>query len=227
MGRRTIQPACQSRLPPTPAGPGSEAEQNRPASTGRTNSRSRHPTTRVRATLWCLGVDDLTLGERGVRCLGRLLDAIRSRLVALVAVLVAAGSLASVVPTIYNASTFPRISFNDWVLSASGAFGTRLQLGMVLAAILLVIDRLSAGPGQHVMFAVLVALGAVGVVANLGSLIIALSTDFSLVDVGDQVAEGHVILVLVYLAPAVVAGVTCWVGVVGSHLVSANEGNAR
>jgi hypothetical protein len=170
-------------------------------------------------------VDDHTWGERGVDRLRTLVDAGRSRPVALVAVLVAFGSLASTVPTLYNASSFPRVSFNNWVLSASRAVGTPMQLGLVVAAILLVVDCLSAGPGQRALFAALAALGAVGVVANLGSLIIALS-DFSLLDVGAQVAEGRAILVLEYLAPAVLAGLTCWVGVIGGGAVSGNVGDA-
>jgi hypothetical protein len=173
-----------------------------------------------------LTVDDLTLGERGVEHLRSRLDAVRSRPIALVGVLVAAGSLSFAAPTIYNASTLPNLSFNYRVLSASGAVGTPMQLGLVVAATLLIIDRLSAGPGQRVMLAALAAVGAVGVVANLGSLIIALSIDVSLVPVGGHVAEGRAILVLGYLAPAVLAGLTCWVGVIGGRAVPGNVGSA-
>jgi hypothetical protein len=172
-------------------------------------------------------VDELTLGERDVGRLGSLLDAVRSRPVALVAVLVAVGSLATAAPAIYSASTFPSVSFDDWVLIASGAFGTRMQLGLVVAAVLMLIDGLSSGSGQRVMFVALAAFGAVSVVANLGSLIISLSIDFSLLDVSAHVGEGRAILVLVYLAPAVLGGLTCWVGVIGNRLVSANPRSTR
>jgi hypothetical protein len=186
-------------------------------------SRTRH----WDGALWCPSVDDVTVGERRVERLRLLSDAVRSRPVTVVAVLMAVGSLASAVPSLHNASTFPGLSFDYWVLDASVGFGTPMQLGLVLTAVLLLIDRQSgAHPGQRALFASLAALGGIGVVANLAGVITALSIGLGK-GVAVQNAEERAVLVLHFLAPAALAALTCWVGRVGGRMVKASEGDER
>lgn len=169
-------------------------------------------------------MEDLTLGERGFEQLRSLLDSIRSRPVVLVAVLVTIGSLGSTVPTFYSAWTFPSISFNYRVLGSSAGLGPLMQLGLVVAAVLLLIDRLSAASSRRrAMFAILAVLAAVGVMANMASLIIALSISVPPTVGGAQVAEGRSVLVLDYLAPAALAALGCWIAVIGVRFESAHE----
>jgi hypothetical protein len=92
-----------------------------------------------------------------------------------------------------------------------------------VAAVLLLIDHLSAGPSPSVILAAIAAFGAIGLIANLGSLIVALSTDVTGVAGTAQVWQGRVALVLSYLAPAALAGLTCWIGVIGGGMVGATH----
>lgn len=121
----------------------------------------------------------------------------------------------STFPTIYNASTVPALTIRLRVLSATSAVGLPVQLALAIAALLLLVDSLSTGAGSRVGAVALGALGAAGVVANLGSLILALSTDASLIELGVNHAAGRVALVLRYLAPALLAAFTAWVSLAG------------
>jgi hypothetical protein len=59
--------------------------------------------------------------------------------------------------------------------------------------------------------------------ANLASMIIALSIRVPPTVGTVEVAEGRSVLVLDYVAPAALAALTCWIGVIGLRFMSAHE----
>ncbi len=69
---------------------------------------------------------------------------------------------------ITDASTFPGTTFTFWVTLASAGFAVRVQLCLLVAVLLLLLDRAggSTYTGQRASFAVPAGAGALGVAMN-------------------------------------------------------------
>lgn len=171
-------------------------------------------------------MEDLSLGERGAARLGIKFGQVRCRPAALVATLVGLGAVASAVPAMYTTWTVPQVAFDERVLAAAPAIGVRVQLGLAVAAVLLLIDRLATGRRLPALFAAAAGLGAVGAIGNLGSVIVVVIVDPYHVESAAG-APGVTVLILGYLASAMLAGLTLWLGVIGDRITPAiNRGTA-
>jgi hypothetical protein len=131
----------------------------------------------------------------------------------LLAAFITAGVTAELVAATINASSLPLESFWHRIELSSVGFGVITQLGLVVAAFLLLVDCLAAGRtlGVHgAMLPVVGALSATGVLANLTTMI-GLLADNSSHQIGlSEVGEGDAVVVTAYLAPTFLAALALW-----------------
>ena len=141
----------------------------------------------------------------------------RSRPTLAMAALAAIGAVATMAAGIALASIDSTGSFREWLVFAGSGFELPVQLCLLSASLLLVIDFLSSPPfsGQRAAFAALAFVGAVGVVADLGAMVAAFGPLTSLGNT--RVAEARATIVLVYLAPAMLAALVVWLSVRASR----------
>jgi hypothetical protein len=136
-----------------------------------------------------------------------------SRPVAVVAVLVILGAVAAMGAAFTGASLVSFGGFRAWIFVAVDGFRPDVQIGVLLASVLLVIDALNGGqfPGQRVLFGVILILAAAGVVANITAIVAWLTeVEFPPIGVG-MTAEVWTVIIAGYLTPTVLAAVSGWV----------------
>lgn len=157
-------------------------------------------------------VSQMSLGERMVlRSRWFLYDAI-SRPAAVVAVLVMLGAVAAMAAALTGASSVSFAGFRGRIFFAVDGFRTDVQLGVLVASVLLVIDTLSGGqfPGQRALFAVIGILAAAGVAANITAIVTWL-TEVGVPPIGvGTTAEAWTVIIAGYLTPTALAAVSGW-----------------
>lgn len=154
-------------------------------------------------------MSDMSPGERILLRFRWFVYDAGSRPVAAVAVLVILGVIAWMAASFTSASSTPLGSFRLWILYVVGGFGPDVQLGVLVATLLLIIDALTGAEfaGQRVLFAVIVVLAAVGIAANVTAIVAWLS--FGVGSVGTT-AEAWAQIIARYLSPTVLAAVAGW-----------------
>jgi hypothetical protein len=162
-------------------------------------------------------VTDLSAGERALLTVGSFVEGARSRPAVLMATLAAVGAIAAMAASLSGASSLSFGGFRSWILFAAAGFGLPTQLGLLVATLVLVIDGRSAEvyPAQRALFGGVVLMGVAGVAVNLMAMV-SLLTVANAQQVGaGTLAEAWTIIIAGYLAPAILAGFACWVGLIG------------
>ena len=152
----------------------------------------------------------------GERIVGRLLwflyDA-GARPVAVAAVLAIVGVMAVMAAALMNAWTLQDAGFTDGINVAAVGFKGNIQLVLLLAMLLLVIDARSADPfpGQRIAVVIVAVLAGAGVAANITQMAVLLHQLASLAGgVGNATSEWTAI-VTTQLVTTVLAAITGWV----------------
>jgi len=170
---------------------------------------------------------ELSLAERGYQHLRDRAQRTRPRPIALLAVSATIGALAAMASAIVDASTFPITGFTTWVTLASAGFVVPVELCLVLAVLLLLLD-LSGGdtyPGQRALFAVLVGAGAFSVAIDLTAMGVTLAQEGAPPVGAPRLAGSWAVVVLSLLVPAVLATLTSGLGLHGARSAG-NQGEA-
>jgi hypothetical protein len=165
-------------------------------------------------------------GERALLRLRWFVNDAGSRPLVISAVLVLLAVLTAMAASVVDASSDPFDGFRQWVLFASTGFRTEVQLGVVIAAVLLVIDALAGEPfpGQRALLGLLTVVAAAGVVANLGDMIARLSEVGMPVSPEGTTAAAWTVIITIDLAPTVLATVSAWMAIAGARCVSSGRG---
>lgn len=166
-------------------------------------------------------MSDVSPGERTLLWLRWFAYDAGSRPVAVAGVLVGLCVLAAIVASVLGASSEPIGGFRAWVYVAVEGFRTDVQLGVLVAGVLLVIDALTgeAFRGQRALFALLMIVAAAGVVGNVTA-IVAWLTEVGVPPIGvGTTAEGWTVIIASYLSPTVVAGAAGWLAMTGVRLL--------
>jgi hypothetical protein len=163
-------------------------------------------------------VTDLSLAERGFQHLRDKAGRARPRPIALLAISATAGALAAMASAIAGASTLPGTTFTVWATLASAGFAVRVQLCLVVAVLLLLLDRSGGGtyPGQRALFVVLVGAGALGVAMNLTAMGVTLAREGAPPVGAPRLAGSWAAVVCSSLVPALLAGLTSGLGLHGA-----------
>lgn len=163
-------------------------------------------------------MSDLSPGERVVLRLRWGVHDAAARPVAVAAVLITLAVSAAMASALAGASTDEVGGLRNWVFYAQSGFTTEVELGVLVAVLLLVVDARAGGPfrGQKSLFAVLAGIAAAGVVANVGTIVVYLS-DYAdsvvpfVTTVGDWTG-----IITVFLASAVLAATAMWIALRGA-----------
>ena len=168
---------------------------------------------------------DLSLAERGLLTIRHKLSDVQPRPVAALAVVIATGALIAIADALADASAVPGATFTFWVALASAGFGLPVELGLVVAALLLVLDSFSGAAyrGQRTLFGVLVAVGGVGIGVDLLAMIVVLVQDGAPPVRPARLAASWAALVCSYLAPVSLGALTCLLGVHGRRLLTTSK----
>ncbi len=142
-----------------------------------------------------------------------------ARPVAVAAALVTLGAIASMAASLIEASADSLGGFRQWVFFASTGFGTDVQLGVLVAALLLVIDALAgdAFPGQRAIFGLILIVAAAGLVGNVTALAAWLTEVYGGPIGAGTNFEAWTVIVATYLAPTVLAAVSVWMALTGAR----------
>ena len=162
---------------------------------------------------------DLSLAERGYRHLLERAQRTRPRPVALVAASTLVGALAAMASAVIDASTFPGTDLTSWVTLASSGFAVRVQLCLLVAVLLLLLDLSGGGtyPGQRAVFAVLIGAGALGMATNLTAMGVTLAQEGAPPVGVPRLAGSWAVVVLSLLVPVVLAALTSALGLHGAR----------
>jgi hypothetical protein len=160
-------------------------------------------------------VEETSVGERIVaRFLWFLYDA-GSRPVAVAAVLAVVGVTAVIAAGLTNAWTLQDAGFTDWINVAAVGFSGSIELLLLFALLLLVIDARSGDPfpGRQPVLVIVAVLAVAGVAANITQMVVLLHQLASLAGgVGNATSEWTAI-VTTQLSTTVLATITGWVAV--------------
>ena len=171
-------------------------------------------------------VSDMSPGERAlVRFRWFLYDA-GSRPLVVVAVLVMLAAVAAMAASVVGASADSVGGFRQWVSFASTGFRTEVELGVLLAAVLLIVDSLTGGtfPGQRAVLGLLVIVATAGVVANVGNIVAWLPEVGRSAAPERTIVEAWIVIIATYLAPTVLATVTAWMVLGGARSLGNQTG---
>lgn len=171
-------------------------------------------------------VSDVSPGERAVLRIRWFVFDAAARPVAVASVLILMAVVAAMSAALVGASTDQVGGLRNWVFFAQFGFTTEVELGTLIAAVLLVIDSQSGEPfpGQRSMFVVLAVLAGIGAVANIGTIVVYL-TDTSVPALPwGTTAEMWAVIITSFLASAVVASTAMWIALSGARLVPKTEG---
>lgn len=162
-------------------------------------------------------MSEISPGERALLWLRWFAYDAGSRPVAVMAVLIGLGVIAAMAASVVGASAEPVGGLRPWIYVAVGGFRSDVQLGVLVAACLLVIDALTGDSfrGQRALFGVLVIVAVAGVVANAAAIVAWLS-EVGVRQVGmGTTAEAWTLVIASYLSPTVVASVSGWLALKG------------
>jgi hypothetical protein len=162
-------------------------------------------------------VYEMSPGERALLRFRWFVYDAGSRPLVVAAVLVMLAVIAAMAASVVSASVDSFGGFRQWVSFASTGFRIEVQLGVLVAAVLLVVDALTgkAFPGQQALLGLLVVVATAGVVANVGNIVAWLP------EVGRSAApegttiEAWTVIIATYLAPTVLAIVSAWMALRG------------
>jgi hypothetical protein len=170
-------------------------------------------------------VTDLSLGERGFRMIRRKINEVQPHPAAVLGVVVATGAVMAIAAAVANASAIPGVTFTFWVSLASAGFGLPVQLGLVVAALLLVLDSSSGAAyrGQRPLFGVLVAVSGAGMGIDLLALIVVLAQDGAPPVGAARLVASWVALSCSYLAPVSLGALACLLGAHGARSLPSKE----
>lgn len=164
-------------------------------------------------------MSDLSPGERvGLRFRWVFYDA-AARPVAVAVVLITLAVSAAMVSALLGASTFDSVGgLRTWVFYAESGFTTDVELGVLVAVLLLVVDARTGGPfrGQKSLFAVLAVIAAAGVVANIGTIVVYLSDSAVSVFPFVTTVGAWTGIITAFLASAVLASIAMWIALRGA-----------
>ena len=164
-------------------------------------------------------VDDRSPGERAIGWVRAELRSAAYRPPLVLAGFAVAGSLASTASSITESFAFGG-GFRDHLLVAVQGFGPICQLLLVVASLLVVVDRL-AGPENPGLasFYGLAVLGGLGVIANLVEMT-SLLTEAGIPPVGvGTLTEAYTLVVFSSLIAVLLASVPLCVGLFGPRIV--------
>jgi hypothetical protein len=170
-------------------------------------------------------VTDLSLAERGFLRLSRQIRNVRARPAAVLAVGVSLGAVIAMASALANASAFPGATFTVWLSLASAAFGLRVELALVVATFLLVLDSASGASyrGQRLLFGVMVAVGGLGIGTDLVAMTVVLVQGGAPPVGAARLVAWWAVIVCSDLAPVSLAALTCWLGRHGARSVGTPE----
>ena len=168
-------------------------------------------------------------GERALLRLRWFVYDAGSRPVVIAAVLVLMAVLSAIAASMVTASTESFGGFRQWLSVASLGFRTEVLLGILVAAVLLVIDALTGEsfPGQRALFWLVAVTGAAAVVANVGD------AASRLTQIGipgapqGTTAEVKTVIIVSYAAPTVLAAIAVWMAIVGARSLTSGRGVER
>jgi hypothetical protein len=164
-------------------------------------------------------VSDVSPGERALLRFRWFVYDAGTRPVVVASALIILAVLASMAAALLGASTDLAGGFRNWVFFAQFGFTTDVELGVLIAAILLVIDSLAGEPfqGQRALFWVLVIAAVAGVVANVGTIIAWLTeAGVSALPIATT-AEAWTEIIAAYLSSTVVASTAAWIALTGAR----------
>ena len=154
----------------------------------------------------------------GERIVGRFLwfvyDA-GSRPVAVVALVAIVGVIAAIAAGLTNAWTLEDSGFSDWISVASVGFSGNIELLLMFALVLLVIDARSADPfpGQRVALAIVAVLAVAGAAANITQMVVLLHQLASLGGGEGNATSEWMAIVTTEMFTTLLAAITGWVAV--------------
>jgi CRP-like cAMP-binding protein len=174
-------------------------------------------------------MSDLSPGERAVLRFRWIAYDAGARPVVVASVLILLAVLAAMAAALLGASTDLAGGFRSWMFFAHFGFTTDVELGALIAGILLVIDSRTGDPfrGQRALFMVLAAIGVVGIVANITTIVVYLTeAGISALPFGTT-AEMWTDIITGFLASAVVASAAAWIAVTGARSIPGARGSSH
>ena len=164
-------------------------------------------------------VSDMSPGERALLRLRWFVYDAGSRPLVVVAVLVMSAAVAAMAASVLVASANSVGDFREWVSVASTGFRTEVELGVLLAAVLLIVDSLAGRtfPGQRAVLGVLVVVATAGVAANVGNIVAWLPAVRRSAAPEGTTVEASIVIIATYLAPAALAIVSVWMVLSGAR----------
>lgn len=171
-------------------------------------------------------VSDVSPGERAVLRFRWFVYDAGARPVVVVSVLILLAVLAAMASALVGASTDLAGGFRNWVFFAQFGFTTDVELGVLIAAVLLVIDCRTGQPfrAQKSLFGVLAVTATAGIVANIGTIVVYLTeARVSALPFGTT-AEVWTEIITSFLASAVVASTAAWIALRGTRFIPPSGG---